>query len=74
MYSSRAADGVILIETKTGSGAEGWGVQVNSTTNFNTVLKLPNYQNEFGFGGGENTATRTAPTTSGLMNTTKPIR
>ncbi|MCB0587070.1 MAG: SusC/RagA family TonB-linked outer membrane protein [Phaeodactylibacter sp.] len=52
LYGSRAADGVILIETKTGSGAEGWGVQVNSTTNFNTVLKLPNYQNEFGFGGG----------------------
>ncbi len=52
LYGSRAADGVILIETKTGKGAEGWGVQVNSTTMAQTILKLPNYQNEFGFGGG----------------------
>ncbi len=52
LYGSRAADGVILIETKTGKGTEGWGVQINSTTNFETILKLPNYQNEFGFGGG----------------------
>ncbi len=52
LYGARAADGVILIETKTGENTKGWGVQVNSTTNFETVLKWPNYQNEFGFGGG----------------------
>lgn len=52
LYGSRAADGVILIETKTGTEAEGWGVEVNSTTTFEEILKLPNYQNEFGFGGG----------------------
>lgn len=50
LYGSRAADGVILIETKTGKKAEGWGVEINSTTTAETILKLPNYQNEFGFG------------------------
>ena len=50
LYGSRAADGVILIETKTGARAEGWGVEVNSTTTFEEILKLPNYQNEYGFG------------------------
>ncbi len=50
LYGSRAADGVILIETKTGEAAQGWGVEVNSTTTAETILKLPNYQNEFGFG------------------------
>lgn len=52
LYGARAADGVILIETKTGKNAEGWGVSINSTTTAETILKLPNYQNEFGFGGG----------------------
>lgn len=52
LYGSRAADGVILIETKTGKGTEGWGVSLNSTTTFEDILKLPDYQNEYGFGGG----------------------
>jgi TonB-linked SusC/RagA family outer membrane protein len=53
LYGSRAANGVILIETKTGTdGPGGWGVEINSTTMAQTILKLPNYQNEFGFGGG----------------------
>lgn len=53
LYGSRAANGVILIETKTGQdGPGGWGVEINSTTMAQTILKLPNYQNEFGFGGG----------------------
>lgn len=52
LYGSRAADGVILVETKTGEDSDGWGVQLNSTTTFETILKLPDYQNEFGFGGG----------------------
>ena len=52
LYGSRAADGVILIETKTGKNSKGWGVSLNSTTTFETILKLPDYQNEYGFGGG----------------------
>ncbi len=52
LYGSRAADGVILIETKTGENSEGWGVELNTTTTFESVLKLPDYQNTYGFGGG----------------------
>lgn len=52
LYGSRAADGVILVETKTGANADGWGVEFNNNTTFETILKLPDYQNEFGFGGG----------------------
>ena len=52
LYGSRAADGVILVETKTGEDSEGWGVELNSTTTFEDILRLPDFQNEFGFGGG----------------------
>jgi len=52
LYGSRAADGVILIETKTGKGTDGWGVNVNTSNVFSSVLKMPDYQNIYGFGGG----------------------
>jgi len=52
LYGSRAANGVILIETKTGKGAKGLGVSYSNTTTVQTILRLPDYQNEFGFGGG----------------------
>ena len=52
LYGSRAADGVILVETKTGENSKGWGVQLNSTTTFSGILKMPDFQNEYGFGGG----------------------
>ncbi len=51
LYGARAADGVILIETKTGENADGWGVQINNTTMFSSILKMPDYQDEYGFGG-----------------------
>lgn len=52
LYGARAADGVILIETKTGENAEGWGIEVNNSLTFEDILKLPDYQNTYGFGGG----------------------
>lgn len=52
LYGSRAANGVILITTKTGEKSSGLGVSINNSTTFETILKLPDYQNEFGFGGG----------------------
>lgn len=52
LYGSRAADGVILIETKTGENTEGWGIELNNSLVFEDILKLPDYQNEYGFGGG----------------------
>lgn len=52
LYGSRAANGVILIETKTGEQATGLGIEVNNSLMFESVLKLPDYQNTYGFGGG----------------------
>ncbi len=51
LYGTRASNGVILINTKTGQGAQGWGVELNTTTNVETILRLPDYQNQYGFGG-----------------------
>lgn len=51
LYGTRAANGVILVTTKTGENAEGWGVTLNSSTTFSGILKLPDYQAEYGVGG-----------------------
>lgn len=51
LYGSRAANGAIVITTKSGRSA-GQGVQVtaNSYTTFETPLRLPDYQNLYGQG------------------------
>jgi len=50
LYGSRAAQGVVLIKTKTGRKKKGLGVTVNSNTSFSNLLTLPKYQNVFGQG------------------------
>lgn len=50
LYGSRAADGVILIETKTGENSDGWGIEINNSLTFEGILKLPDFQNTYGFG------------------------
>ena len=50
LYGSRAAGGVILIKTKTGKGAKGLGITINSNTSFSTLKVFPEYQNEYGQG------------------------
>lgn len=52
LYGSRAANGVIVITTKTGKGVKGIGVEINSNTTFESVLRLPEYQNVYGQGNG----------------------
>ncbi|GAB2454373.1 SusC/RagA family TonB-linked outer membrane protein [Hymenobacter qilianensis] len=52
LYGSRASNGVVLITTKSGRKQQGLGVSVNSTTTFDSVLKLPDFQNEYGQGNG----------------------
>ncbi|MFH5832643.1 SusC/RagA family TonB-linked outer membrane protein [Halalkalibaculum sp. DA384] len=54
LYGSRAANGVVLIKTKTGQGAEGIGVTVESGVSFQQPMILPDYQNEYGQGVGDN--------------------
>lgn len=50
LYGYRAANGVILITTKSGKGAKGLGVTIDHSTTFETPLRLPDYQNEYGQG------------------------
>ena len=51
LYGSRAANGVILIKTKTGKGAKkGIGISVSSAVTFDQPSVFANYQNEYGQG------------------------
>jgi len=53
LYGSRAANGVILVETKTGTyGADEFNVELTTGVQMANPLKLPNYQNTYGSGGG----------------------
>ena len=51
LYGSRAANGVILITTKTAeSAAKGLGVSFSTNTSFEQAFNFPDYQYEFGQG------------------------
>ena len=50
LYGSRAGNGVILITTKKGSRSNRLGVTVKSNTYFDSVMFLPDFQNEYGQG------------------------
>ena len=52
LYGTRAANGVILITTKSGEGQRGIGVSVNSSVTIDNVYILPDYQDEYGGGNG----------------------
>ncbi|MFW6145476.1 MAG: carboxypeptidase-like regulatory domain-containing protein, partial [bacterium] len=52
LYGSRAANGVVLIETKSGKmGEEGFSVEVNSRTDFEEKYLIPELQTKYGGGG-----------------------
>jgi TonB-linked SusC/RagA family outer membrane protein len=54
LYGSRAANGALIITTKSGIRKDkGIGVTFNSNTSINTVLRWPNYQYEYGQGTGK---------------------
>ncbi len=50
LYGSRAANGVIVITTKSGKGNKGMGVTVNTGITFENPLVLPNFQKQYGQG------------------------
>lgn len=53
LYGSRAANGALLITTKSGARKDkGIGVSFNSNVSMNTVLRWPDYQHEYGQGTG----------------------
>lgn len=54
LYGSRAANGALLITTKSGARKEkGIGVTLNTNVSFNNVLRWPDYQYEYGQGTGK---------------------
>ncbi|ASZ10056.1 SusC/RagA family TonB-linked outer membrane protein [Chitinophaga sp. MD30] len=51
LYGSRASNGAVIITTKSGKkGAKKSEITVNSTATFSNILKLPDFQNEYGQG------------------------
>jgi TonB-linked SusC/RagA family outer membrane protein len=51
LYGNRAANGALIITTKSGSRKNnGIGISVNSNVSFNDVLKWPDFQHEYGQG------------------------
>ena len=53
LYGSRAANGALIITTKSGArSTQGIGITVNSNVSLQTVLKWPDYQYEYGQGTG----------------------
>ncbi|MEL7160444.1 MAG: SusC/RagA family TonB-linked outer membrane protein, partial [Bacteroidota bacterium] len=56
LYGSRAANGVVLITTKTGANKKGIGASFSSSNTFERPLRIPEYQNRYGQGAGGNFA------------------
>ena len=52
LYGSRAANGVIVIKTKSGKNSKGLCIELNTNITFETALKLPEFQNKYGQGNG----------------------
>lgn len=50
LYGSRASNGALVITTKTGSKSDKMSVTFTTSNTFSNVLKLPDYQNEYGQG------------------------
>lgn len=50
LYGSRAANGVVLITTKSGRNTQGIGISVNSTTAFEDPNRLWRMQSDYGVG------------------------
>ena len=50
LYGSRAANGVILITTKSGKAQQGIGISFNSNFTVNSVIDHTDWQNQYGHG------------------------
>ena len=50
LYGTRASNGVIIIETKSGKNTKGLGISYNTSFFVDSAFKLPDFQNEYGQG------------------------
>ncbi len=55
LYGSRAANGVIMVTTKDGSGTKGIGLEFNTNMTMDNPLIKPDFQNIYGGGAGYRT-------------------
>ena len=69
LYGSQAANGVILITTKSGRAQKGIGVSYNTNLMIGTPATYPNYQYEYGSGNdGVKPATQAAALSAGRLS------
>jgi len=74
LYGSRAANGVILITTKSGRAQQGIGVEFNSTYTMESPLSIPDYQYEYGSGSrGQKPTTQGEAVANGRMSWGAPL-
>ena len=52
LYGSEAANGVVMITTKSGTGIAGFGIDFNASLTFDPVAYMPEYQTKYGPGPG----------------------
>ncbi|WP_214227208.1 SusC/RagA family TonB-linked outer membrane protein [Pedobacter sp. B4-66] len=50
LYGARASNGALIITTKAGSKGEKTSITFNTGNTFSSILKLPDFQNEYGQG------------------------
>lgn len=50
LYGSEALNGVVMITTKSGKGASGYGVDFNASLTFDPIAYMPQYQTKYGPG------------------------
>ncbi|PPK87848.1 TonB-linked SusC/RagA family outer membrane protein [Neolewinella xylanilytica] len=53
LYGSRAANGALIVTTKSGRQARGLGVTYNSSVSFDHIQRWPDWQYEYGQGTGK---------------------
>lgn len=69
LYGSQAANGVILITTKSGKAQPGLGVEFSSNSVIGTPSTYPNFQTEYGSGNdGVKPATQAAALSAGRLS------
>ena len=53
LYGSRAANGALIITTKSGKRGQGLGITYTNNTSFDVIQRWPDYQYEYGQGTGK---------------------
>lgn len=74
LYGARAANGVILITTKSGKSRKGVGVSYNSNFTIDNVIDLTDFQKEYGIGfDGQKPTNETAALEQGQYSWGAPL-